>query len=79
MISLSDFKKIKLLEEDEINPQNLKVGDLFLHGRNMSEQLNIKKEGDDVSYYKVINIKDNGNMLYTLIIDKIGGSTKNDS
>lgn len=71
MISKTDFRKIKNLDESSINASNLEIGDKFVHGRNMAEQLNIKKIGDDVSYFEVINIKDNGNIVYMLKIDKM--------
>jgi hypothetical protein len=78
MISDNDFKKIRKLKEMEINSTNLKIGDIFVSGKNMMEQLNTKKIGDNVSYYEVIDIKDNGNIVYMLKIDTME-EQKNDS
>jgi len=71
MISKNKFMNIKQLEEMDINSSNLKIGDIFLCGKNMQEQVNTKKVGDNVSYYEVIDIKDNGNIVYMLKIDNM--------
>lgn len=71
-MNIKDFKNIKKLKEIEINSSNLKVGDFFVHGEKMIEQLESKKIGDNVSFFKVISIKNNGNVIYTPIIEKMG-------
>jgi len=78
MISDNDFKKIKQLNDMDINSSNLKIGDIFVSGKNMMEQLNTKKIGDNVSYYEVVDVKDNGNIVYMLKIDTME-ELKNDS
>ena len=78
MISKNKFISIKQLNEIDINSSNLKIGDIFLCGKNMTEQVNIKKVGDNVSYYEVIDIKDNGNIVYMLKIDTME-EVKNDN
>lgn len=77
MISKFDFGKIKKLKELDITAKNLKVGDYFLFGEKMCDQIeNInesnQKYGQDVSYYKVIKIRENGNILYGPVMDEIG-------
>lgn len=71
MISKDDFLKIPELQEDEVSPNILKKGDKFLCGEKMCDQKE-KNDGDNVSYFKVLEIKENGNILYTSIIEKIG-------
>ena len=66
-----DFLKIKNLNDLQINSNNLKVGDKFLFGEKMCNQSE-KNINDSISYYEVIDIKENGNILYILKIDKLG-------
>jgi len=71
MISKDEFLKIKELKEDEVSPVILKKDDKFLCGTKMCDQKE-KNDGDSVTYFKVLEIKENGNILYTAITEKIG-------
>jgi hypothetical protein len=71
MISKNEFLKIRELKEDEFTSKILKKDDKFLYGTKMCDQKE-KNDGDDVTYFKVLEIKENGNILYTAITEKIG-------
>lgn len=49
----------------------LKVGDKFLYGQSMKRQVDEKKVGDMISYYKVIKVKPNGNVEYIPVYEKL--------
>jgi len=51
---------IKLPRKEQLdNFSDMKEGDRFLYGRYMQAQLETKKPGDEVSFYRVIKIKEN--------------------
>ena len=56
--------------DDENDLMKLKIGDSFLYGSRMIEQLSNKNEGQEVSYYKVLN-KTNYSIEYIPIFDTI--------
>lgn len=64
-----DFMKIKSLkDEDAFLTENLKVGDKFLYGENVVRQLETKKKGEEITYYKVIGVKSDGRVTYCPVI-----------
>ena len=58
--SFHELECIKCLS-DFSNP---KVGDKFLTGNSMINQAEKKSIGDQISWYEVIGINDNGNVQY---------------
>jgi hypothetical protein len=52
----------------ETYPEQGKIGDIFLLG-NLASQKDDKKKGDTISYYKIISVKENGNIEYTTMFD----------
>jgi len=63
-----DWKR--LIKVDELSPDKVDLykGDRFLTGKSMIGQLEVKKIGDDISYYKVIRTEGK-NIEYMLIND----------
>ena len=67
-MKIVDWKRIRKIEE-MIESKGLRVGDKFLTGKSMINQLENKKVGDVISYFKIINI--GKNVEYMLITDKL--------
>jgi hypothetical protein len=61
------IKKLKVIEEEE-DMNKLIVGEYFLYGRNIVNQVENKKPGDPITYYKIINKHSKG-VEYTPIYD----------
>ena len=59
--------------EDMLKAKNLKVGDMFLTGAKVINQVNNKKVGDIVTYYEVVGVQKNGNISYTQRMDRLTG------
>ena len=72
MIKKIDFRKFKVFENfEELNEKTVKVGDKFLIGNGLKNQLEIKETGQDVSYYKVREVKGN-TVVYITEFDTLG-------
>lgn len=52
------FKKLLIIEEEK-DMNKLKIGDYFLYGENIINQLENKKEGQPITYYQVIEKRKN--------------------
>jgi hypothetical protein len=50
---------------------NPKVGDKFLTGNSMVSQIERKNIGDEVSWYEIISVRENGDIEYTLRYGKL--------
>lgn len=68
---LNIFKKLKVINEEE-KMNELNVGDCFLYGNSIIGQKENKKDGDSITYYKVINKSERG-VEYTPIYDYLKG------
>lgn len=53
--------------------KGLKVGDKFLTGARVINQVNTKSVGDTVTYYEVVNVGKQGNISYTQRMEKLTG------
>lgn len=52
-MKIETLKKLKQVkDEKELN--DLEVGDYFLYGQAMINQIDKKKQGQDISYYEII-------------------------
>ncbi len=78
----TEFMKMK--EIDEYDKENeiakLNVGDKFLYGRNMVNQKQVKKVGEDISYFTIIKKTPNGAEYGSVfdIMEKDKGDVKNE-
>jgi hypothetical protein len=68
------FEKLPQFE-DENDIMELKIGDSFLYGQKMIEQVSYKEEGMQISYFKIIN-KTNHGVEYIPIYDIIEKDNK---
>lgn len=61
------LKKLpQIKDEKELN--DLEVGDYFLYGQAMINQIDQKKQGQDISYYQVIH-KEGVNIEFGMVFD----------
>jgi len=70
-MKISNFIKIRSIKPDEYMG-GLNIGDIFLYGNSMVEQISTKKIGDYVTYYSVTNVTDRG-ITYEPIMEKLEG------
>lgn len=69
------FRTLKQMKNESSFHKKLKVGDCFLYGRSVIDQINTKNVGDQICYYKVIGI--NGlNVEYQLMFDVLEKNKK---
>lgn len=67
-----DFMNLVTIKDGEqLATYDFEKGDTFLYGKNVIDQVNEKKKGENITYYKIINIKENGNLIYSPVIDKM--------
>lgn len=59
----SAFLNIKIFNNDK-KVKGLKLFDMFLVGENMKNQKDKKKVGDQISYYVVTEVKNDGHIIY---------------
>jgi hypothetical protein len=71
-MNIRDFHGLPQFD-DLLQAKNLKVGDKFLTGTNILEQINSKKVGDTVTYYEVMSVGANGNIAYGFKTEKLDG------
>ena len=72
MMKRSEFSKLKKINDDKgFFSNKLELHEKFLYGSTMKSQIEQKKIGDDISYYIVDEVKQSGNVLYSLIMDKL--------
>ena len=65
----STWLKMKVFEpENEHEIHNLKIGEYFMMGNRMNQQKELKEIGQQISFYKVVNKKDN-RIEYTTVFD----------
>lgn len=64
--------------KDFLEAKNLKVGDKFLTGTNVLEQVNSKKVGDTVTYYVVYSVGKQGTISYGFKTEKLTGMNEED-
>jgi hypothetical protein len=57
-------------QENEQLIHKLLIGNIFLYGNRMIEQKEIKEVGQQISYYRVVDKKDN-RIEYTTVFDKL--------
>ncbi len=60
-----------LVEFENVTSEKLKVGDVFLYGKRMIEQKENKNIGDIITFYRVLNIGDTGNVEYIPVYEKL--------
>ena len=65
-MKIEDWNKIKVITKE--NDSALKVGEFFLYGDHMINQLSTKNIGDQISYYRVLSSK-SGSMSYIPVHD----------
>jgi hypothetical protein len=68
------FEKLPVFD-DENDLMKLKIGDSFLYGQRMIEQVSYKEVGKEISYYKIIN-KSDYSVEYIPIYDIIERDSK---
>lgn len=56
-MKILEFTRLPRLEDNDDFSEKLKEGDRFLYGTKMKFQLETKKDGDEVAYFRVIKIK----------------------
>ena len=61
-----------------LDGKGLKVGDKFLTGARVTNQVNTRSIGDMATYYEVTKIGKNGNVSYTQRMERLTGMTKED-
>lgn len=71
-----NFMMLPKLDNEDDFSKKLKIGDCFLYGSKMKSQIETKKEGDEISYFRVIRIE-NKNVEYSLQFDILEKSEKN--
>ena len=79
----TEFMRLKEIDEHDKDNEmsNLKVGDVFLYGRNMVNQKQVKKVGEDISYFKILRKTASGGVEYGSVFDimeKDKGDTKDE-
>jgi hypothetical protein len=57
--------------EDMLQAKGLKVGDKFLTGARVINQVNTKSVGDIVTFYEVVGVQKNGNVSYTQKMERL--------
>lgn len=69
----AELDRLKVFKDEEsMAKANLKVGDVFLYGESIVDQKeNKKKTGEEITYYRVVNVKQNGNVIFSPAIDKL--------
>lgn len=72
----SKFRSLKQLKDESLFNKKLQVGDHFLYGQNVIDQINTKKVGDQVTYYKVINKTKGRNIEYQMVFDVLEQNKK---
>ena len=60
----------KLQDEDDFS-EELKVGECFIYGTKMTEQLETAQPGDTITYFQVIRINDSNNVEYMPVFDTL--------
>ena len=65
----SDFLRIVRFKESDLF-KNMEVGQCFLEGESVLQQIIEKQVGDSITYYKVTGILD-GTIQYVPIYDKL--------
>lgn len=63
-------KWLRLKSVDDPMNLNLEKGELFLHGNRMINQKEVKKIGEEITYFKVLE-SDGNRMEYIQIFDKL--------
>ena len=74
-MNIRDFSQLPQYET-MLDGVGLKIGDKFLTGAKVINQVNCKSVGDMITYYEVINIGRNGNVSYTQRMEKLTGISK---
>jgi hypothetical protein len=71
-MKMYDWSGLKRLRDKDEFHNKLKVGDCFLYGSTMVAQHETKKEGDLVTYYKVLSMNEEYKSVeYVTIFDKL--------
>lgn len=67
----AEFIRLKTIKDEEsLAKEGFELGDKFLYGESVINQVNEKKSGE-VTYYKVIGINKRGNVIFSPVIDKL--------
>ena len=74
-MNIRDFNSLPQYET-MLDGKRLKVGDKFLTGARVINQVNCKSIGDMITYYEVTNIGQNGNVSYTQRMERLTGIKK---
>lgn len=64
--------------ETMLEGKGLKVGDKFLTGAKVTNQVNCKSVGDMIVFYEVISIGKTGNVSYTQRMERLTGINQED-
>jgi hypothetical protein len=73
---MTKYKWLKLREVENLINAKLLEGDLFLYGKSMIGQKDIKEMGQQITYFKVIKSKGK-NIEYIQVFDILEEDTKN--
>ena len=69
-MDVKTFQSLKCIDNltQLVNPE---IGDLFLNGNAMINQKEIKNIGNEISWYEVVDVKNNGQISYVPRYGKI--------
>jgi len=67
-VKINKWVKIKIFKNEIIVDDSMKIGDIFLYGPSIVQQMEDKIIGNKITYYKIIGI-DGNNIQYTPIYD----------
>ena len=71
-MKIYDFSKLETIKDmKDIIGKKMQKYDRFLYGQSMTTQMENKSIGNDISYYEVVDILPNGNILYEMRFDKL--------
>ena len=60
---LREFERLKVVDVPHSNNNDFNIGDYFITP-SLEEQRNTKKIGDEIVVYMVIEVKENGNIVF---------------
>jgi len=71
----NEWKRIRIIDNWKKEKEVLKEGDTFLTGKNMIGQTEVKRSGQEISYYEVIRVEGN-NTEYVVKYDILKGGDR---